>query len=608
MDNHLSLPQMRYPLRRFKWHRPPAWWHQVRPQLEALEDRSAPGDSVRSALFGLDLLAPTGGARSFDNVLGESSPSATYPALVSSATSPPVADPPVSDAGGHETTGRGAGGGVSAAPQTGPAATPSAFDDPAVTLALQDHLLLGTNLFRDPFDGFPGHSDSPSSAVPYNPGVGSPASADSLPGGAAPANPIASPAISPPPGVAAPTQTPALPLPPPGAFPPAPIPSLAGAAAAADAINRTAFDLFNQISAHSTGNIAFSPYSLATALTMAFAGARGQTAQQMATVLHLLPEGNQVAADFGALLQAINGNGQDRPYELSTADALWSQQGLPIDPSFMQTMQNDYGAPLNTVDFINQTEAARQAINAWAAQETNGLIQNLLPPGSVDPNTRLVLTNAAYFQGDWASPFQTVAPGDFSTASGQTVSAQMMNQVSPFDYADGGTFQALSMNYQGGDLSMVVLLPEDPNGLPALQQQLTADSLGATLARMNTQAVNVTLPAFQTSDTLDLGQALSDLGMPAAFGNAADFSGIAGAPGQLAIRNVIQKAVVTVNKEGTEAAAATAVTVGGTFMVAGPLPPPPVIFDADHPFLYLIRDNQTGAILFMGRVNDPTAS
>lgn len=381
--------------------------------------------------------------------------------------------------------------------------------------------------------------------------------------------------------------------------PAAPSPDLAQAVAGSNAF---ALDLYSQLDAV-PGNLFFSPESISTAFAMAYAGAHGQTAAEMAHVFHFTLPPDRLHPAMGALLAAMNAPHQN--YALSVANALWAQQDQHFLPAYTGLMKDSYGAGFHAVDFQSSPEAARATINAWVEKQTANKIQNLLGPGAVTPFTRLILTNAIYFKGAWLNPFdpRDTEPEDFHLSPKQTVKTPMMWRSGGFDYYDGGTFQALDIPYKGGGLSMVVLLPNAANGLAALEKSLSAANLSQWLDKMEyTTKVNLSLPKFKMAQEFSLGSTLSAMGMPQAFSGAADFSGIDGQPG-FTISAAIHKAFVDVNETGTEAAAATAIEMMATAMRDEP---PPIEFNANHPFLFLIRDNASGAILFMGRVADPT--
>ncbi len=340
---------------------------------------------------------------------------------------------------------------------------------------------------------------------------------------------------------------------------------------------------------------------------MTRAGTRGDTAAEMDKTLHFdLPQ-DKLNAGFADLIKQINGAAdQKRAYELRTANALWGQKGYAFNPDFLKTAKDDYGGGLNDVDFVGATEQARKAINDWVEEQTKQKIKDLLKPGSLTVDTRLVLTNAIYFNGTWADPFKKDATHDepFRLGADKKVDAPLMHQTGHYGYLDGDGFQALELPYKGGELSMVVLLPKKIDGLADLETGLTADKLAGWVGKMHRQKVIVTLPKFKTTQQMGMKDILSKMGMPSAFTpGKADLSGIAESKDRLWISDVIHKAFVDVNEEGTEAAAATGVIFTATSAV---IEPPPPEFRADHPFVFLIRDTRNDDILFLGRIADPT--
>jgi serine protease inhibitor len=352
-----------------------------------------------------------------------------------------------------------------------------------------------------------------------------------------------------------------------------------------------------------SGNLFFSPESISTALAMAYAGARGGTASEMAEILHftLLPE--KLHPAMGALLSDLNA--AHAGYQLSVANALWAQQGYTFLDEFLNLLKTNYGAGLNQVNFKGATEAARLTINHWVEQKTQDKIKDLLQPGALRSDTRLVVTNAIYFKGDWETQFDKAQTKDedFHLSPAQTTTAPLMHREGRFSYFDGGTFQVLEVPYKSKELSMIVFLPKDPGGLPSLEQSLTDSNLQQWLRQVTpVSKVVVTMPKFKMTQQFELGSTLSAMGMPQAFSSNADFSGMTGHR-DFAISEVIHKAYVDVNEEGTEAAAATAVTMRALAMPAQQAPPP--VFRADHPFVFIIRDNRSASILFMGRMADP---
>ena len=372
--------------------------------------------------------------------------------------------------------------------------------------------------------------------------------------------------------------------------------------------NAFSVDLYGRLRMQ-PGNLFFSPASISTAFAMAYAGAQGQTAAQMAAVFHFTLPPAQLHPAMGALLTAMNAPGNtQRGYELRVADALWAEQDAHFLESYLDLTKADYAAGFHRVDFKSSPDSVRLTINEWVEQQTNGKIQNLIAPGVLTPATRLVLTNAIYFKGTWLDPFDKSlsADEDFHLSATQTVKAPMMHRTGSYRYYDGGSFQILELPYQGNDLSMVVLLPNDTDGLPSFEQSLTSAAANNWLQHLDpAPKVILTLPRFTMTQQFELSSALRAMGMPLAFSGEADFSGMTGKP-DFTISAAIHKAFIDVNEQGTEAAAATAIVMRALAMRAQQPEPPPIIFRADHPFLFLIRQTQTGAILFMGRVDDPT--
>ena len=381
-------------------------------------------------------------------------------------------------------------------------------------------------------------------------------------------------------------------------------PHAAEKAAIAEAVNAFAFDLYAQVRG-GKGNLFLSPYSISSALAMTYAGARGRTADEMAATLKFpadwLAQADRIHAAFARLNADLNAEG--KPYELSVANALWGQKGYGFLKDFLGLTERHYGAGLHEVDFARNTEGARKTINTWVEKQTRDKIKDLIPMGAVQPLTRLVLTNAIYFNGTWMHQFEKkrTKDADFFVTAAEKVTVPTMNQTKHFRHADCGTFQMLQMPYKGNELAMVVLLPKQANGLPALEGQLSGAMLAERLRSLKHENVRLYLPRFTMTWRVLLAGVLKKMGMPLAFSaSKADFTGMNGGVEPLWIDEVIHKAFVDVNEEGTEAAAATAVMMLGTGM-----PRRPVVFRADHPFLFLIRDTRSGAVLFMGRVVNP---
>jgi serpin B len=391
----------------------------------------------------------------------------------------------------------------------------------------------------------------------------------------------------------------------------------AGSAEAAERLivegnNMFALELYAKLRSQG-GNLFVSPYSISTALAMAHGGARGRTASQMAQVLHFPAiaepsspgsDQRQFASAYGQIIKDLNKRGQKGAYTLNVANALWGQKGYGFLKQFVELVRADYDGRLNEVDFVGAAEAARKTINTWVEKQTKGKIKDLIPAGVLDSMTRLVLTNAIYFKGNWARQFKKDQTQDapFVLADGRRIETAMMNQTAEFGYMETETLQGLELPYVDKELSMVVLLPRQPDGLSKLEQALTAENLSQWLGRLYSREVVVSVPKFKVTTQFSLGSVLQSMGMTDAFSDSADFSGMDGKK-DLFISAVIHKAYVDVNEEGTEAAAATGVVMRLTSL--GPNETP--VFRADHPFLFLIRDNKSGGILFIGRVMDPKA-
>lgn len=369
--------------------------------------------------------------------------------------------------------------------------------------------------------------------------------------------------------------------------------------------NQFAVDLYAQLDREQPSkNLFFSPTSISLALAMTSAGARGPTQSEMAKVLHLDADLAQAHAHYHRLLEQWNAVGEKRAYQLRVANRLWGQKGHPIRPEFLALTRQQYGAEMQSVDFA-QPEAASRKINQWVEEQTNGKIKDLVSPPLLDALTRLVLTNAVYFKGDWVKPFdkQNTREEDFTVSAQGKVKVPLMHLKSTMGYVEEETFQAVEMPYVGRELSLVVLLPKKVDGLPELEKAITVDKLVSLMSKLHVREVNTYLPKFKLETSFGLSPTLQAMGMRQAFSRIADFTGISSME-DLYISAVLHKAYVDVNEEGTEAAAATAVVMTRA-MAMSPSEPIPV-FRADHPFLFLIRDMKAGSILFMGRLTNPT--
>jgi len=367
--------------------------------------------------------------------------------------------------------------------------------------------------------------------------------------------------------------------------------------------NQFALDLYEQLR-DGGGNLFYSPASLSTALAMAYAGAREQTAEQMAKVLHFQQPPDALNAGFARLIKLWNSGAGEHDFQLDVANAMWGQQGYPFAASFNQLLEKDYGAPLHSLDF-RQSEQARTTINKWVEQKTQGKIADLIPSAALDSLTRLVLTNAIYFNAKWDRPFSQpmTYSGPFHVTSDKTTAVPTMHQLESFRLLKQDGFSALEMSYADSAFSMMAFLPDKADGLPAFEKSLTSQKLSdwmENLGKVQEREVQVAFPKFKLTQEQPMTELLKRMGMPLAFSSEADFSGMNGGQEPLCISAVFHKAYVDVNEKGTEAGAASGIVVGRAAM-----PMNIEHFTADHPFFFVIRDNRAGSILFMGRVLNP---
>lgn len=377
-------------------------------------------------------------------------------------------------------------------------------------------------------------------------------------------------------------------------------------------LNDFAFALYAQLR-QQPGNIIFSPFSVRTALAMTLAGARGGTAAQMRRVLGAGSSEDALHEELAAIIRRLNAEG-GRTYEMAVANSLWVQEGTPLLTEFLELIRRHYQGSLSLADFRRDAESARIAINKWVEEQTRRKIQDLIPPKGLNDLTRLVLVNAFYFKGMWVNAFDKDSTWEspFQVTKKRFVTAQLMEQVTQIPYTKGPGYQAIDLPYKGGDLSMLVMLPDKIDGLQNLEERISAGLVGDCVAGLQAQEVQVAIPKFElTWGAMNLTRQLSALGMGSAFDqSSADFSGMNGASptdaASLSIGAVFHKAFVEVNEQGTEAAAATAVVMD--VRCAGPVHRKVPVFRADHPFLFAIRDRKSGAIPFLGRVTDPTAT
>lgn len=376
----------------------------------------------------------------------------------------------------------------------------------------------------------------------------------------------------------------------------------AAAAKGALAVNEFTFDLYKATAAEAAGRSIFiSPYSVSTALAMTYAGARGTTEAEMANTLHFAPD---IHESMGALIGSINAAPEEAA-TVRTANAIWPAKGEKLLPEFDQTVRLDYRAGLKQLDYAKRPAGSRKTINKWVKEQTNGKITDIIPDGALGKDTKMVLTNAVYFKADWDEAFkaENTAERPFWVSRDESVNVKTMNRRSKeLGYAKFDGAEMIEMPYKDGRFSMLVLLPSKESSVEALEYAMDAGTLAQWCAEMHPANVEIFLPKFKQESSFDLSSTLAKLGMPSAFdASAADFSGITGNR-DMAISGVMHKTFVEVAEEGTEAAAAT-----GIVMMRASLAPPMenVVFRADRPFVYIIRDNATEAILFIGRYAKP---
>jgi serpin B len=366
-----------------------------------------------------------------------------------------------------------------------------------------------------------------------------------------------------------------------------------------------AFDLYQPLK-EEEGNLFYSPFSISLALAMTYAGARGETAEQMADTLQFLLDQDRLHPAFNWLDAELASRGEGaegkdgQGFRLNIVNAIWGQKDYEFLSDFLDVLAENYGAGLRILDFMTETEKSRLAINDWVSNQTEECIEDLIPQGAIGALTRLVLTNAIYFNAAWAYPFNEdmTADGPFYLLDGGQLVVPMMKQTESFGYTEGEGYQAVELLYDGGELSMVILLPE-AGKFEAFEKGLQAQQVSDIISVLQPTEVALTMPRFEFDSEFSLKDTLAEMGMPIAFTENADFSGMTGKP-ELLISDVVHKAFVAVDEAGTEAAAATAVPMELTAV-----PEPPLEVTIDRPFIFLIRDIKTGSVLFVGRVMNP---
>lgn len=370
-----------------------------------------------------------------------------------------------------------------------------------------------------------------------------------------------------------------------------------------DGNNAFALDLYQSLRGED-GNLVLSPFSISLALAMTYAGARGETETQMAQVLHF-PNQDQLHPAFNALDLALEDTGinldkDQEPLQLNIANALWAEQTYTFLPDFLDTLAVNYGAGVHLSDFIGNAETERKAINAWVSEKTKDKINDLLPENTVNSATRLVLVNAIYFKGDWLTPFDADNTTDstFNLLDGTQIQIPTMGQEMNIPYASGDGFQIVELPYVGDTAAMDIIVP-DAGRFEEIESTLSYDELKNIFGKMSQTNLMLRMPKFKVESSFQMAETLKEMGMPAAFdASTADFSGMTG-NNDLFIGNVIHKAFAAVDEKGTEAAAATAVIM----LERAAVQKTSVIID--RPFIFLIRDLESGQILFMGRVLNP---
>ena len=371
--------------------------------------------------------------------------------------------------------------------------------------------------------------------------------------------------------------------------------------------DKTAFslNLYRVLGKKTDSNLFFSPYSISAALSMTLAGAAGETERQIASLLQAPDNITAYHSAQAAFEKNIDSITAKDAVTLETANSLWPQEGYALSNSFLHDLKRDYRSTVTSVDYTKDPETARETINTWVEKKTRDKIKELLKPGILNSLTRLTLVNAIYFKGDWTNSFDKSATTEssFFVKQDKTVTVSMMHQEQQFRYASSDSLQILELPYSGRDLSMLVLLPAEKKGLSVLEDTITPELLNTFSNSLEETTVSVFIPKFTLTSTFRLDQTLRKLGMTDAFDPMkADFSNMTPDKNKLFIGAVVHKAFIDVNEEGTEAAAATGVVM----QLTSAMPEPAPVFRADHPFLFIIRENRFGTILFMGRVVDPS--
>lgn len=370
----------------------------------------------------------------------------------------------------------------------------------------------------------------------------------------------------------------------------------------AESNNLFAIDLFKQIQSDSE-NLIFSPYSIGTVLAMIYSGSGGKTMEEMSEVLYF-PSPELLDPVESGMRESMLETDTMKGTDFRLANAIWAQENFSFLPDYLDRVEKYYDAPLSLMDFVEPSnrEKSRIKINDWVEEKTNNRIQDLIQPGILDANTRMVLTNAIYFNGGWMFPFDKAATSSalFHPSKQESINTDFMHQSRSYPYYEDKEIQAISLPYKNNRMALMVLLPKSIEGWRMISQVISYERINLVISGLETREVQLALPKFKSELQLNLRQELTSMGMGTAFSRNADLSGMTGEK-NLYIDEVIHKAFIEVNETGTEAAAATAAIIG----LKSGLRDDPVRFFADHPFVYFLLDQQTGCIIFTGRFVKP---
>ena len=369
--------------------------------------------------------------------------------------------------------------------------------------------------------------------------------------------------------------------------------------------NQFAIDYYNQLDKENK-NIFFSPFSISTAIAMTYEGTDGKTAEEIRKVFYFPQNNEQRKSSFAKIYNTLNNELKNEKITLNIANAIWKEKEYTFKKDFLETINKYYYGKTNSVDFKNAPEPSRKKINEWVEKQTNNKIQKLIPGGVISTYTKMVLTNAIYFKGKWTNLFEqkNTKEKDFLVSEDKNVKTQMMYQTDNFKYYEDTNFQYLQMNYKGNKISMLVILPKDKNGKTIYDFNIpTAKKIPNVINSLKTKEVKINFPKIELRTNYSLKKDLQKMGMKEVFTNNANFSKM-DPKNKLKVSEIYHKTYLKVDEEGTEAAAATAIVIAGTTSV----PLPPKVFNANHPFAFIIKENKTGEILFIGKIVNPQSS